>query len=78
MKPGKKEQRRLEIEALKGSLAHVDDEKERPCLALRPKVKKLPSQMNDGVAPPMEHHSPDLKKKTQTKRNEKRFIIKER
>ena len=25
-------------------------------------IKKLPSQMNDGVAPPMEHHSPDLTK----------------
>lgn len=58
----KKEQRRLEIEALKGSLAHVDEKGKALPEALRPKVQKLPSQMNDGVAPPMEHHSPDLKK----------------
>ena len=59
----KKEQRRLEIEALKGSLAHVDEKGKALPEALRPKAQKLPSQMNDGVAPPMEHHSPDLKKK---------------
>ena len=47
----KKEQRRLEIEALKGSLAHVDEKGKALPEALRPKVKKLPSQMNDGVAP---------------------------
>ena len=56
----KKEQRRLEIEALKGSLAHVD-EKGKALPEAFVKSPKLPSQMNDGVAL-MEHHSPDLKK----------------
>ena len=58
----KKEQRRQEIEALKASLGHVDEKGKALPEALRPKVQKLPSQMNDAVAPPMEHHSPDLKK----------------
>jgi hypothetical protein len=58
----RKEQRRQEIEALKASLNHVDDKGKALPEELRPKVQKLPSQMNDGVAPPMEHHSPDLKK----------------
>jgi hypothetical protein len=52
----KKEQRRMEIEQLKASLGHVDN-RGKP---LPP--KKLPSQMNDSEAPPMQHHSPDLKK----------------
>ena len=45
----------------KASLGHVDEKGKALPEALRPKVQ-LPSQMNDPVAPPMEHHSPDLTK----------------
>ena len=59
----RKEQRRQEIEALKNSLIHVDAVGKKLPDHEIPKPKKLPCQMNDGVAPPMEHHSPDLKKR---------------